>query len=68
MARGGGHRFELRVGVEARAHDFTLLSVADPAWHQITIAECQLLAAPGQVMGELASLGTGPSWEGLERA
>jgi hypothetical protein len=52
----------------ARAHDFRLQGVADAVSPEITIAERQLLAAQGEVMRELASLGGGPTWEDMEIA
>jgi len=43
----------------ARAHDATLPSAAEAPSYEIRIAERELLVAQGQVMRELASLGSG---------
>ncbi|MEA2633297.1 MAG: hypothetical protein QOH92_64 [Chloroflexota bacterium] len=52
----------------ARAHDATLPSIADAPSHEIRIAERELLVAQGQVMRELASLGSGLRGEQLDFA
>ncbi len=52
----------------ARAHDCTMQGTAEAPSQEITVAEGQLLAAQGQVMRELASLGGGPTWEEMEIA
>ena len=50
----------------ARAHDPTLLELADAPPHDVTTAQHQLLAAQGQVMLELARLRGDPIWDVVE--
>ncbi len=45
----------------ARAHTRTQPDLAEATSHEIAIAERQLLAAQGEVMAELATLGGGPT-------